>query len=130
MHTEGAGIYALGWVDIDLESEAYQEYLKYMYEVGATDAEINNYALTGWIAGSAFCQGLERVPADADLTLEAFINAVETAPIKNPFGGEVDFSDGKRMGTTQMNLSRMDDTVPAGWVSIIPITSIDEILAK
>lgn len=130
MHTEDAGIYALGWVDVIVDSPEYLEFIEYMYAVGATDAEINNYSMTGWIAGSAFAQGLERVPTDADLTWEAYIDAVESAPIINPFGGEVDFANGQRKGTTAMNLSRMDDTAEVGWVTVLPITSIDVILGN
>ncbi len=130
MHTEEAGIYGLGWVNIDVTTEEYVNFDKFIREVGATDAEINAYAMTGWIAASSFCQGLERIPADAELTWEAYIDAVESAPIKNPFGGEVDFSEGKRMGTTEMNLSRMDDKEASGWRLIIPITSISQILGK
>jgi ABC-type branched-subunit amino acid transport system substrate-binding protein len=129
MKTEGAGIYALGWVDAIVDSPAYQEFIKYMYEVGATDAEINNYSMTGWIAASSFVQGLERVPADGELTWDAYIDAVESAPIVNPFGGEVDFANGQRVGTTAMNLSKMDDTAEVGWVTVFPITPIDTILA-
>ncbi len=128
MHTEGAGIYGLGWVNIDTTTDEYINFDKFIREVGATDAEINAYAMTGWIAGSVFCQGLERVDP-ADVTWEAYIDAVESAPIKNPFGGFVDFGGGKRQGTTEMNLSKMDDTMPSGWTLIIPITSIADILA-
>ncbi len=128
MHTEEAGIYGLGWVNIDITTDEYKNFDKFIREVGATDSEINAYAMTGWIAGSVFCQALGRVDP-ADISWEAFIDAVESEPIKNPFGGFVDFSQGKRHGTTEMNLSRMDDTVPSGWTMIIPITSIADILA-
>ena len=128
MKTEGAGIYGLGWVDTtDLTTESFVNFYKYMAEVGATEADMNAFAMTGWIAGSVFCQGLER--AGKDLTWASFMDAMESAPIVNPFGGEVDFSDGQRKGTTEMNLSKMDDTAASGWTLIIPIKSIDDILA-
>ena len=95
--------------------------------VGATEADMNAFAMTGWIAGSVFCQGLER--AGKDLTWESFMDAMESAPIQNPFGGSVDFSNGQRKGTTEMNLSKMDDGAASGWTLIIPIKSIDDILA-
>ena len=98
-----------------------------MAEVGATEADMNAFAMTGWIAGSVFCQGLERT--GKDLTWASFEDAMESAPIVNPFGGSVDFSDGQRKGTTEMNLSKMDDTAASGWTLIIPIKSIDDILS-
>ena len=128
MKTEGAGIYGLGWVDTtDLTTESFVNFYKYMAEVGATESDMNAFAMTGWIAGSVFCQGLER--AGEDLTWASFMDAMESAPIVNPFGGSVDFSDGQRKGTTEMNLSKMDDTAASGWTLIIPIKSIDDILA-
>jgi len=128
MKTEGAGIYGLGWVDTtDLTTEEFVNFYKYMPLVGATEADMNAFAMTGWIAGSVFCQGLER--AGKDLTWESFMDAMESAPIQNPFGGSVDFSNGQRKGTTEMNLSKMDDGAASGWTLIIPIKSIDDILA-
>ncbi len=128
MKTEGAGIYGLGWVDTtDLTTEEFVNFYKYMPLVGATEADMNAFAMTGWIAGSVFCQGLER--AGKDLTWESFMDAMESAPIQNPFGGSVDFSNGQRKGTTEMNLSKMDDSAASGWTLIIPIKSIDDILA-
>ena len=128
MKTEGAGIYGLGWVDTtDLTTESFVNFYKYMAEVGATEADMNAFAMTGWIAGSVFCQGLERT--GKDLTWATFMDAMESAPIVNPFGGEVDFSNGQRKGTTEMNLSKMDDTAASGWTLIIPIKSIDDILS-
>ena len=128
MKTEGAGIYGLGWVDTtDLTTDSFVNFYKYMAEVGATEADMNAFAMTGWIAGSVFCQGLERT--GKDLTWANFIDAMESAPIENPFGGSVDFSNGQRKGTTEMNLSKMDDTAASGWTLIIPIKSIDDILA-
>lgn len=128
MHTEEAGIYGLGWVEPDVTTDEYKNFEKFMREVGATDADINTYAMTGWIAGSVFVQGLERVGTDA-LTWENYINAMESAPIINPFGGQVDMANGVRHGTTAMNLSRMDDKEVVGWKTIIPITDIADILA-
>ncbi len=128
MHTEGAGIYGLGWVNIDPTTEEYKNFDKYIRQVGATDAEINAYAMTGWIAASVFCQGLDRL-GDGPVTWEAYIDGIESAPIQNPFGGLVDFSNGARKGTTEMNLSRMNDKSPMGWDLIIPIKSITDILA-
>lgn len=128
MHTEEAGIYALGWVEIDVTAPEYIEFTEYMKAVGGEE-QINSYSMTGWIAADAFCQGLARIPADADITWEAFYDAMESAPVLNPFGGQIDFADGQRKGTTSMNLSRMDDQADVGWTTIVPIKTIDEILA-
>ena len=38
---------------------------------------------------------------------ENYIEAMEEAPITNPFGGVIDYKDGARMGTQEMNLSKV-----------------------
>ena len=58
---------------------------------------------------------------------------MEQAPIKNPFGGYIDFSDGKRLGTTEFNLEKFapnDPNTPSGWVVVDQMRSIDDLLNK
>ena len=55
---------------------------------------------------------------------------MEQSPIKNPFGGYIDYSNGQRLGTQEMNLGRMDDTIDGGWIEIQPIQDMQSILVS
>ena len=128
MKSDDAGIYGLGWADMS-PSEDLTLFNGYMTAIGATDEEINSYAISGWIAAAFFCEGLERV-GDKPLTWENYITAMEQSPIKNPFGGYIDYSNGQRLGTQEMNLGRMDDTIDGGWIEIQPIQDMQSILVS
>ena len=64
------------------------------------------------------------------------MDALESKPILNPFGGEIDFGNGLRQGTSVMNLSKVNpatlqkvgDTVTGGWEEVKPLQSMKEIL--
>lgn len=129
MHNDKAGIFGLGWVNIDPNTDDYKNFVANMKKLGAKDADMNAYAMTGWIASSFFVEGLKRVGSEP-LTWENYFNALEKSPVKNPFGGTIDFSNGKRLGTQEMNLSKMNDKSPMGWDQILPIQSMDKILGK
>lgn len=58
---------------------------------------INSYAMAGYVAANAFCQGLERMSGEK-LTWDAYINAMEEEPINIPMGLSVDYSNGQRIG--------------------------------
>lgn len=119
-------IYANAWVD--MTKPAIEDYRTWVAQVSNEDLANNAYAMTGWIAAHFFVQGLERV--EGDLTWENFMAAMEAKPIENPFGGSIDFSDGKRLGTQEMALLKMDPTVPVGWVGYLDFKGIDEIVGK
>ncbi len=117
-------VYGNGWVSFDAEqAEALALYQANIDEEYAWNA----YAITGWIAGHFFVQGLEEM-GDATPTWDAYIDALEKAPIQNPFGGMIDFTNGQRKGTTVMNLSRIASK--EGWEATKPLQSIDEILGN
>ena len=88
--------------------------------------------MTGWIAASFFVEGLSRV--DGVVTWAKFIDAMESAPINNPFGGVIDYANGARLGTQEMNLSKvMPSTTVVGegvWTSVEPLASISSILGS
>ncbi len=100
-------VYANAWLDL-FEADgttftaAYDEFI---LEISKIDAALagNPYAMAGWIAAAFFVEGLERVGED-DLTWENYIDAMEESPIQNPFGGTVDYADGRRAGTQSMSL--------------------------
>ena len=126
MKSDDAGIYGLGWADMS-PSEDMTMFTGYMTSIGANVDEINSYSVSGWIAASFFCEGLTRV-GDKPLTWDNYISALEEAPVKNPFGGYIDYANGARLGTQEMNLGRMDDTVDGGWYEIQPIQPMEDIL--
>ena len=69
----------------------------------------NSYALAGYIAGTMFLEGLNRVEeAQEELTWLNFIKAMESAPVDIPMGGTVNLADGARMGTTDFALNKYD----------------------
>lgn len=119
-------IYGNAWVDMTSENMAV--FGEWVNQVSNEDFSANAFAMTGWIAAHFFVEGLKRV--DGDLTWENYMNAIESAPISNPFGGEIDFSDGKRLGTQEMSLAKMNPEAVGGWEPFIGFKSIDEIIDK
>lgn len=117
-------IYGNSWVDLD--SPNMVEYAEWVAKVSDEDFSMNAFAMTGWIAAHFFVEGLERV--DGDLNWENYMNAIESSPIQNPFGGSIDFSDGKRLGTQEMSLVKMNPDQVGGWEGFIGFKSIEDIL--
>jgi len=119
-------IYADAWVD--MTRPEMKEYREWVAKASNEDLSSNAYAMTGWIAAHFFVEGLKRV--DGDLTWESYMTAMESAPIQNPFGGSIDFSNGQRLGTQEMALSRMNPDAEAGWEPFIGFKSIPEMLGE
>ena len=119
-------IYGNAWVDVT--SPAMTDFQKWVKQASSEDFSANAYAMTGWIAADFFVRGLERV--DGEITWENYIKAMEKEPIKNPFGGSIDFAEGKRLGTQEMSLAKMDLKSPTGWYSYVGFKSINDILGK
>lgn len=117
-----------GWVSMtqDKSLEEMAVYAEYIDEEFA----LNAYAMTGWIAAHFFTEGLRNMDPNETITWEGYMDALESKPIDNPFGGSIDFSDGKRYGTDVMNLSKIDPTQPAGWLEVKPLESISDILGN
>jgi ABC-type branched-subunit amino acid transport system substrate-binding protein len=120
-------LYGLGWVDLEGNPAVWDEFTKYMTELGYED-ELNAYSATGWIAGNFFSEGVRRVAQAGEvLTWENYMNALEEAPINNPFGGSIDFSNGMRTGTQQMVLSRVDVNSPSKWTAVSGFNGVDDL---
>lgn len=117
-------VYGNGWVD--LTSEEAQTNLALMNEWIVDDYDNNVYAMTGWIAAHFFTEGLRRMEGQ-ELTWDGYIDAMESEPVKNPFGGVIDFSNGQRLGTQEMNLSRISGETT--WEEIEPLRSSADILS-
>ena len=120
-------VYGNGWVAYDDQAalDLYQEW------VGKIDPayDMNAYAQTGWIAAHFFCEGLRRVEGK-DLTWESYMTALESDVIQNPFGGKIDYADGNRAGTQEMNLSKINPEVTGGWELVEGLATMDSILAS
>ena len=119
-------IYANAWVD--MTKPAIVDYRTWIAQVSNEDLSNNAYAMTGWIAAHFFVEGLKRV--DGDLTWETYMEAMESAPITNPFGGSIDFSNGQRLGTQEMALLKMNPEEPAGWEGFIGFKGINDIIGE
>lgn len=117
-------IYGNAWVDITSPNMA--EFGEWVKQVSDEDFSVNAFAMTGWIAAHFFVEGLRHV--DGDLTWESYMDAIESEPIQNPFGGYIDFSNGKRLGTQEMSLVKMNPDELGGWEAYIGFKSIDDLL--
>ncbi len=121
-------IYADTWVDMN-QAENLATYREWIAKVSTEDFSSNSYAITGWIAAHYFVEGLRRIEGQ-DITWENYMAAMESAPVQNPFGGLIDYSNGQRLGTGEMGLVKMDPSTDLGWTSEEPIKSMEEMLAK
>lgn len=89
----------------------------------------NSYALAGYIAGTMFTEGLARVKAAGqELTWLNYINAMESAPIDIPMGGEVDYANGARLGITDLALNTYDLATDQ-LVTYSPIKTLSDVMA-
>lgn len=117
-------VYGLGWVDLVANQDSLEEFAKW-----APDYADNVYAMTGWIAGHFFTEGLKRV--DGTVTWDKFMDAMEAEPIKNPFGGQINYADGLRAGTQEMNLAKVGMVEgAANWVPVDGLQSVDSLLGN
>lgn len=118
-------VYGNGWVSFEGErAKTLEEFAKY-----CVGYETNVYAMTGWIAAHFFVEGLNRV--DGVITWDNYMDALESAPIANPFGGIIDYTNGLRAGTQEMNLSKIDpDNKDGAWLPVKDLASIDTLLGK
>ncbi len=123
-------LYGLGWVDLEGNPEVWDDFVANMNELGYDD-ELNAYSATGWIAGHFFTEGVRRVAADGKtLTWANYMDALEEAPILNPFGGEINYADGMRTGTQQMVLSKVDPDAESKWTAVTGFNGIDDLDKK
>lgn len=124
-------VYANAWIELfDADGEFSEGYTKYSEEVSKTDPALagNAFAMAGWVAASAFVQGLERVGTET-LNWDTYIDAMESEPVVNPLGGIVDYAGGSRVGTQAMSLLKAtyEEETPA-WVTYKPLQDINSIL--
>lgn len=126
MTTGKFDVYGDGWVSYEGDrADALAEYQSWI----SADYANNAYAQTGWIAAYFFCEGLRRCEGQ-ELTWASYMAAMESAPIQNPFGGEINYADGLRAGTQEMNLSKINKDTATGWEVVFGLESIDSILSS
>lgn len=117
-------VYGLGWVDLVENQDNLAEFAKW-----APDYSDNVYAMTGWIAGHFFTEGLKRV--EGTVTWDNFMDAMEEDVIQNPFGGQINYADGLRAGTQEMNLAKVGMVEgAANWVPVDGLQSVDSLLGN
>ncbi len=122
-------VYLNAWVDLG-DVDAVTEFTTAMTAYMGDDSfNANAYAMAGWIAGHFFIEGLKRLEGE-EITWDSYIDAMEETPIDNPFGGQIDFADGQRIGTQEMSLLKLNYTDPLILPVFEPVQSIDEILTE
>ncbi|HHX52627.1 MAG TPA: ABC transporter substrate-binding protein [Erysipelothrix sp.] len=126
-------VYASGWIDLTQEG-ADVELADFVANIDAEHAG-SAFATAGWIAGHTFTEGLKAVGEDT-LNWENYVDALENHDLKIPFGGYIDFKDGRRVGTDSMTLMKLDMVEGAdgaeapGWVLEQPLQNIEQILGQ
>lgn len=118
-------LYSSGWLSYEGEfAKTLEEASKWLGEYS-----MNSYAHCGWTAAHFFTEGLRRMEGQP-ITWEAYTAAMESAPVRIPFGGNVDYSNGMRTGTQSMSLYEIDMTSNTGWTETDGLKSIDELLSQ
>ncbi len=119
-------VYGNGWVSFEGErADTLAEYAAALPEYAN-----NAFAMTGWIAAHFFTEGLRRLESGEVVTWEKFMDAMEEAPIQNPFGGVIDYGNGVRAGTQEMNLSKVNPDEVTRWEVVDGLRSMDDLLGN
>lgn len=97
---------------------------------------ISAYAMSSFIALDVFMTGIDRL-ADKEITREAFLEAMESAPINVPISGGVNYANGQRIGLDGMSFVKYVRPTEAGaaastgtFVNVVGMQSIDQILGE
>ena len=72
---------------------------------GVSTYFLNSYAMAGYVSANVFCQGLTRMSGKT-LTWDAYIDAMETAPINVPMGTSVSYENGQRIGIDALAVNK------------------------
>lgn len=133
-------LYASAWLDTSTE-DGMAGYMEFAAAQMAWEAEngiaaeesfaLNAYAMAGYIAGIVFTAGLKSVEDQGlDLTWENYTKALEIE-VDIPMGGSVDFTNGQRLGITDLALNTIgleaDENGNYALQVVSPIMSLDEV---
>ncbi len=112
----------------------YWEFVKLMNDStrvsGETSAKAlwaNPYAMAGYVAAKTFVALLEKVEDFDHLSWKEFIKIAESAPIKLPLAGTIDWRDGKRHGLASLALTKLSYSPTVSFVKVLPIESKEDI---
>ena len=72
---------------------------------GVSSYFLNSYAMAGYVSANVFCQGLTRMSGKT-LTWDAYIAAMETAPVNVPMGTSVSYANGQRVGIDALAVNK------------------------
>lgn len=136
-------LYCTVWLDASTEDgmAGYMDFAAAVLEWEAEngiDAEhsfiLNAYAMAGYIAGTVFTAGLDRLEEQGlELTWENYAAALE-AEVDIPMGGAVDFTSGQRLGTTDLALNAVSLKADAdgsyALAAVSPIMGLDEVWSR
>lgn len=123
-------VYASGWIDLTQEAAA-QDLADFLANINPDHAG-SAYSTAGWIAGHFFTEGLKAV-GEETLSWDNYVDALENATVRIPFGGNVDFKNGRRVGTDSMTLMQLgmaEGAEAPGWSLVYPLQNIEEILGS
>lgn len=88
------GLFILGWFGTeDWAADGVSAYF------------LNSYAMAGYVSANVFCQGLTRMSGET-LSWDAFIEAMESAPVNVPMGTSVSYADGQRVGIDALAVNK------------------------
>lgn len=102
---------AQGEALITTADPTYGAYLPLMFPTeewakdGVSAYFLNSYAMAGYVSANVFCEGLSRMNGKT-LTWDAFIAAMEQAPVNVPMGTNVDYANGKRVGIDALAVNK------------------------
>jgi hypothetical protein len=92
---------------------------------------LNSYAMAGYVSANVFCQGLSRMSGET-LTWEAFIDAMESAPMNIPMGQSVDYANGKRVGIDSLavNVYTVENAAGTLYRDITDLATLEAAIKK
>ena len=92
---------------------------------------LNSYAMAGYVSANVFCQGLSRMSGET-LTWEAFIDAMESAPMNIPMGQSVDYANGKRVGIDSLavNVYTVENAAGTLYRQITDLATLEAAIKK
>lgn len=95
------------------------------------DLRNNAYAMAGYIAAYTFIEGLQRtIEATGNkVTQAAYVEAMESAPMKLPMAGSLDFSNGSRIGLTKLSFFAFGATGAADLTTWKGFADLSEMMA-
>ena len=81
----------------------------YLEAGGVSAYFLNSYAMAGYVSANVFCEGLTRMSGKT-LTWDAYIAAMETAPVNVPMGTSVSYENGQRVGIDALAVNKYTAT--------------------